>query len=55
MTDVKNKIIEDYSLVIGSPGKVVRTLGEDDVAKIRLNASEYVKLAKMELSEVNAK
>ena len=38
----EGKIIPDNSLVIGSPGKVVRTLSEDEIATIHANAANYV-------------
>jgi carbonic anhydrase/acetyltransferase-like protein (isoleucine patch superfamily) len=38
----EGKIIPDNSLVMGSPGKVVRQLTEDEVARIKLNANVYV-------------
>jgi len=34
--------IPDRSVVLGSPGKVVRTLTDDDVARIRAGADSYV-------------
>ena len=40
----ERKIIPDNSLVIGSPGKVVRTLTEDEVAALHANAAHYVEL-----------
>ena len=38
--------IPDYSLVMGTPGKVVKQLSEEQVEKIRKNAAHYVALAK---------
>ncbi|MFH1729406.1 MAG: gamma carbonic anhydrase family protein [Pseudomonadota bacterium] len=38
--------IEDNSLVVGVPGKVVKTLGNGAVAMIKENAAEYVNLGK---------
>ncbi len=38
----EGKTIPDRSLVLGSPGKVVRTLTDDDVAKLRRAAEVYV-------------
>ena len=38
----EGKVIPDRSLVLGSPGKVVRTLTDDDVARIRYAADVYV-------------
>lgn len=42
--------IPDYSLVMGMPGKVVKQLTGDQVARIRTNADHYVALAKRYLS-----
>jgi len=38
----EGKTIPDRSLVVGSPGKVVRTLGDDEVARIHSIADLYV-------------
>ena len=38
----EGRSIPDRSLVLGSPGKVVRTLTDDDVAKLRYAADVYV-------------
>ncbi|HEY7945840.1 MAG: gamma carbonic anhydrase family protein [Burkholderiales bacterium] len=38
----EGKTIPDRSLVLGSPGKVVRTLDADEVAKLRWIADHYV-------------
>ena len=38
----EGKTIPDRSLVVGSPGKVVRTLTDEDVARIRRAADIYV-------------
>ncbi len=51
----ENKVIEDYSLVYGNPGKVIRQLDEQALEKIKENASEYVKLAQKELSVIETK
>jgi len=37
----EGKTIPDRSLVLGSPGKVVRTLSDDDVARLRHAAEVY--------------
>ena len=37
----EGKVIPDRSLVVGSPGKVVRTLTDEEVARIRLNAESF--------------
>ncbi|MBI3716914.1 MAG: gamma carbonic anhydrase family protein [Betaproteobacteria bacterium] len=41
----EGKVIPDRSLVLGSPGKVVRTLGDDDVVMLRWIAEHYVQNA----------
>lgn len=38
--------IPDYSVVMGSPGKVVKTLNDRQIEKVRKNAQTYVDLAK---------
>ena len=38
----ESKVIPDNSLVVGSPGKVVRQLSDDDAANLRRIASSYV-------------
>lgn len=38
-------VIPDYSLVMGTPGKVVKQLTEEQVEKIKTNAEHYVALA----------
>ena len=38
----EGKVIPDRSLVLGSPGKVVRTLTDGDVARLRYAADVYV-------------
>jgi carbonic anhydrase/acetyltransferase-like protein (isoleucine patch superfamily) len=38
----EGKAIPDRSLVVGSPGKVVRTLTPDEVARLRWVADHYV-------------
>jgi carbonic anhydrase/acetyltransferase-like protein (isoleucine patch superfamily) len=40
----EGKVIPDNSLVIGSPGKVVRTLTEDEIAALHANTAHYVEL-----------
>lgn len=41
--------IPPFSLVAGVPGKVIKTLSEDVLEKIRKSAEEYVKLANMHI------
>ena len=38
----EGKVFPDHSLIVGSPGKVVRQLDADQVARIRLSAAHYV-------------
>ena len=38
----ENKEIPDYSMVLGSPGKVVRTLDKETAAALKLSADHYV-------------
>jgi len=42
----EGKVIPDRSLVMGSPGKVVRQLSDEEVAKLRLAAQGYVENAR---------
>lgn len=42
----EGKVIPDNSLVVGSPAKVVRTLGADSETMLRLSASHYVENAR---------
>lgn len=47
----EGKVIPPGSLVLGLPGKVIRTLSDEEIAGIRTNASEYVKLARIHAHE----
>jgi carbonic anhydrase/acetyltransferase-like protein (isoleucine patch superfamily) len=38
----EGKVIPDRSVVLGSPGKVVRTLTDEDVARMRAGADSYI-------------
>ena len=38
----ENKVIPDGALVIGAPGRVSRTLSEDEIARLRGSAAHYV-------------
>jgi len=40
----EGKVIPDNSLVIGSPGKIVRNLTDDEIAGLRANSAHYVEL-----------
>jgi len=48
----EGKDFPDNSLIVGSPAKVVRTLSDDQVAKLKLNAAHYVENAVRHRSEV---
>ena len=41
----EGKVFPERSLIIGSPAKAVRTLSDDDVAKLRHNAQVYTERA----------
>ena len=47
----QNTVIPDNSLVIGSPGKVKRTLTADEIEDISRNATHYVKEAELYKSQ----
>ena len=38
----ENKVIPDNSLVIGSPGKIIRKITEDEIVHIKENAKHYI-------------
>jgi len=38
----ENKVIPDRSLVLGSPGKVVRQVTDEEIQHIKENARDYV-------------
>ena len=42
----ENKVIPPRSLVVGAPGKVIKTLGDKEANFLRLNADVYVSNAK---------
>ena len=42
----ENKVIPDNSLVLGSPGKVIRKVTDDEIKIIHENAKHYVKNSK---------
>ena len=41
----QNTIIPDNSLVVGSPGKIMRSVTDDEIAHIRRNAAYYIEEA----------
>ena len=41
----EGKVIPDNSMVVGMPGKIIRTLTDSQIAMMRLNAEVYVKNA----------
>ena len=48
----EGKIIPDNSLVVGSPGKVLRILKEEEIATMHSNAAYYVKNLKRYLTSL---
>lgn len=51
----EGKEFPDYSLIIGAPAKAVRTLSEEDVARLQSSAASYVRrgqLFKAELKRI---
>lgn len=48
----EGKTIPDRSLVLGSPGKVVRTLSDDEAARLRAIAAHYVANARRYLAHL---
>ena len=42
----ENTIIPDYSIVMGTPAKVVKQLSEEQIEKVKQNAQNYVELSK---------
>lgn len=48
----EGKIIPPGSLVVGVPGKVVRSLTQEEIAAIRTNADHYSETWRMELEEI---
>ena len=43
----EGKEIPDRSLVLGTPGKVVRQLSDEDVARLKMSADSYVQRARL--------
>ncbi len=39
----EDKVFPDHSLIVGAPAKVVRTLDEDSVARLKASAAGYVR------------
>ncbi|SHG48087.1 gamma carbonic anhydrase family protein [Massilia sp. CF038] len=48
----EGKEFPDHSLIIGAPAKAVRTLGEDEIARLALSAASYVARGKMFKTEL---
>ncbi len=48
----EGKVIPDRSLVMGTPGKVVRTLTDEEVAGLRAIAAGYVANARRYLAQL---
>lgn len=43
----EGKAFDDRALVLGSPARMLRTLGDEEVAGLRFNAQDYVRRAAM--------
>ena len=50
----EGKVIPDRSLVVGSPGRVIRELSDEDVEHLKWNASHYVDNARLYEAELRA-
>jgi carbonic anhydrase/acetyltransferase-like protein (isoleucine patch superfamily) len=50
----EGKVIPDRSLVVGSPGRVVRTLTDEEAARNRASAETYVRKARWYLGDLAA-
>jgi carbonic anhydrase/acetyltransferase-like protein (isoleucine patch superfamily) len=50
----EGRMIPDNSLVIGSPGKIVRTLTETEIAALHANTAHYVELMARYLTGLSA-
>ena len=50
----EGKIIPDRSLVVGSPGRVIRELSDAEVEHLKWNASHYVDNARLYAQELRA-
>jgi carbonic anhydrase/acetyltransferase-like protein (isoleucine patch superfamily) len=50
----EGKVIPDNSLVIGSPGKVLRILSKEEISAIQANAANYVKKLERYMIELTA-
>lgn len=48
----EGKVIPDNSLVVGSPGKVLRTLSDTEIAALHANAAHYIELMARYASEL---
>lgn len=50
----EGKVFPDRSLILGSPARVVRALTDEDVARLRRNADNYVKRRALFKAELEA-
>lgn len=48
----EGKVIPDRSLVVGSPGRIIRELTDEDIAGLRQNATNYVQNSRMYAAEL---
>ncbi len=50
----EGKVIPDRSLVVGSPGRVIRELSDEDLEHLKWNAAHYVENARVYKDELRA-
>ncbi len=50
----ENKVIPDNSMIVGSPAKVIRTLDEAAIERLRVSAAHYVANAKRFMAKLKA-
>jgi carbonic anhydrase/acetyltransferase-like protein (isoleucine patch superfamily) len=48
----EGKVIPDRSLVVGSPGRIIRELTDEDIAGLKANAAHYVDNARLYAAEL---
>ena len=48
----EGKVIPDRSLVVGSPGRIIRELTDEDIAGLHTNAANYVRNSRMYAAEL---
>ena len=50
----EGRVIPDYSLVVGTPGKIIRQMDPSEVGHLKQNADHYVERAQQYLSSLRA-